>query len=689
MDETERDEQERFIRAFVQAYMPWWDKWWADDFSWGGLAAKPWLGWVIAPSGEVMKREDTRLERYAPLPDGYRQANLQDYWRDQEAFLINEPGSDRRWTFFHCPWIFKDGSLNPILSGYVDGSINQESVAIAPYVRAYMDRLEASFAASDDHYYGLDSLYRLRNRREEDYSSNGRNADGRVQFQGTTSLDFMGPAQRPIHICAYRSCSFGNFSEVEAFGPAADFSDTLTVYASFSGVAFKGEISFRNSYLTAYFSRADFGGTAYFDGCIFPRGDFFECRFRKDASFENTTFLSEADFTGTCFEGDVSFANARFLDAASFSEAGFMGHLNLLKTAFYSHADFSGIADGSSKPGFKQTIDFAKKADSERYGGTIESATPATALNYKSFSTVHADGAIFHYAADFSNRSILAPSSFERAEFRHAASFHGSQLHPGVNFFASKFADAFRFQPKHMAKVPEDLLRLRYTLENAFYFGTDQPEYPAWKAEFIQNRLETAHENYAASEYFNTLESCFRTLKQAMENRRDGAKEGEFFRLELLARRRVQGVPLWEVAASHAYELFSNYGNSVARPLIFLFLVFFPAFALIFFAIGHALGVHTSDASSTLHLPWHNLQIAVNDLMSACSFSWSNIFHPLSALSAEGYDSNSTSWLGQLLGAHGEGYALCVKMIATLQSILSIILAFLFSLSVRRRFQIS
>ncbi len=57
----------------------WWRAWWQRDFSWDGLAV---LG-------------------------------LQSYWRSEMGRLIAEPGTARRWTRFHCPFVFADGTPSP------------------------------------------------------------------------------------------------------------------------------------------------------------------------------------------------------------------------------------------------------------------------------------------------------------------------------------------------------------------------------------------------------------------------------------------------------------------------------------------------------------------------------------------------------------------------------------------------
>ncbi len=62
----------------------WWADWRARDFSWDGLAAQA--------AGD---------------------SSLQDYWRNQQHSLILEPGTQRRWTRFHCPLAFADGTPSP------------------------------------------------------------------------------------------------------------------------------------------------------------------------------------------------------------------------------------------------------------------------------------------------------------------------------------------------------------------------------------------------------------------------------------------------------------------------------------------------------------------------------------------------------------------------------------------------
>ena len=55
----------------------WWEKWWAEDFTWEGLAKKRWKGWMVL-DGEPQPDPSSypkKHENYAERPAGARNAN--------------------------------------------------------------------------------------------------------------------------------------------------------------------------------------------------------------------------------------------------------------------------------------------------------------------------------------------------------------------------------------------------------------------------------------------------------------------------------------------------------------------------------------------------------------------------------------------------------------------------------------
>ncbi len=168
------------------------------------------------------------------------------------------------------------------------------------------------------------------------------------------------------------------------------------------------------------------------------------------------------------------------------------------------------------------------------------------------------------------------------------------------------------------------------------------------------------------------LERGCRVLKLAMEKASNKSREQVLYRFELLARRAQRGLPPGEALFSDLYGAASDYGASMVRPFIALALLII-AFGLGFLGWGYGRGF--VDPA--------NLQIA---FWQALDLSWANVFKPLSALTGE---AAATATLGHQLLNDQPWIAFCLRALATVQSLFAIVLAFLFALAVRRRFQIS
>ena len=64
----------------------WWAAWWDEDFSWDGLADKPWRGWSVTPDDKVVETADA--------PEG-----MQDGWsksRTSQLFISSTYQSPTR-----------------------------------------------------------------------------------------------------------------------------------------------------------------------------------------------------------------------------------------------------------------------------------------------------------------------------------------------------------------------------------------------------------------------------------------------------------------------------------------------------------------------------------------------------------------------------------------------------------------
>ncbi len=604
----------------------WWKAWRAADFSWDGLARQS-----SQACGDI----------------GI--ATLQDYWASERERLIPEPGTSRRWTRFHCPLAFADGSPSP----------------------------KAAWSEAD--WRGLaDDLGRLM-------------LDDCVLFAGIVSAL---PAMAHPNLWLNASCAYvvgpltlgagviHGFDQawiagpMSALGPVgslhaddAIFADTVEL----GGVTI-GALSLQRALIIgdADLTRAHFTGPSVFTGVRFAgRADFSEAVFSDHAQFEQARFGRTIDFFGAHFLNRALFDGAQFLSDLGFYKTAFVRRLAIDDAHFYGKVNLEGATDGDPIVQSSQAIHLMPTIGDgpPELSGTLDPASGPSVRSYRSLPKLHARRALFFESANFSNRDLLSPSSFRGARFYERAQFFGSDVHASVNFHGAEFRRALRYNPRQLPKYPEALLRLRYMNEAS-------GDYAAWKKAFRIDRLTRRTEDFTADAYFDGLETSFRTLKQMMEDRRDRVREGEFFNYELRARRRRNDVPWWERVASFIYWGISDYGNSIFRPLLIL-LALYVGLSLVYFAMGDHENLFSPGA-----------RLVPSHLYSALGFSWSNVFSPFSVLDP-GRFSGGDPWAHDLVFSPDQGFDFRVKVIATVQSILTLAVAFLAGLAARRRFQIN
>ena len=184
----------------------------------------------------------------------------------------------------------------------------------------------------------------------------------------------------------------------------------------------------------------------------------------------------------------------------------------------------------------------------------------------------------------------------------------------------------------------------------------------------------------AANKRWTELSGGYRTVKNAMEAQGDFDRAQRYYRYEVQARLKRPKTSWPEKLAAGFYALFSDYGASIARP--FIGIAFFVlCFAAIYLAMGVSLGVAEFGANTPL-----------TDMWQALEFSLNNAFRPLSALATQPpTDGQIERLTGKLLfdPKVGGGWGNLVRVFAIIQSLFSFVLAFLFALAVRRKFQIN
>ena len=684
----------------------WWALWNKDDFSWSGLAAHPWEGWAWDPAAE-------RAIPVGPEAEGLACATLQHQWWSHRDVLFTDPGDGRAYTVAHLPLRWSNGSPSPKSDGQTAGEVDdQVALALAEIAQRCAGwRLDLSGVV-------LASRTTLALPAQAPISLRAH----RAYAAGTLSIRDLAGGPARLAALSLDACLLERDLDIE--GGVIDGDVRLT---NQRGSEIAGDLNARNLRIggrlrgrftvcgQAIFDSADFGGDVLMEDCrLGGRAEFGSARFRGHAQFSRTVFgqaqyggatfeksaefiaaafLQEANFADAGFAGASIFAEAAFADAARFPGAGFGGSLHLHGTRFEGTADFSGRAAPATDRN-PQAIRLHREAGPEggdRWVGGFAAEDLLAAFSRRSFQTVDASQAVFVGDADFSNRDILQPSTFAGARFLGDARFHGSRLHQRVNFHDTGFEalDYEALRPgaarvggrwPDASPVLVDARRrrdgkapLRALKDDRLQFGRAMaPERERLEQE-RRDRVAaglTPDRERQTDARLEALEASFRTLKLAMEDTRARLSESRFFKMELRARRRRRDteVPGWERFLSMAYGLTADYGDSIARPVLF-FLGVAAAFALAYWGLA---ALETGRG------------IQPGDLGDALRYSLSRMT-PFGAMG----DQDRWAWLD---GWQNEGslfsWAGLLRITATFQSALALVLTFLFALAVRRRFQI-
>ncbi len=710
----------------------WWDKWWEKDYSWDGLAQKPWKGWVVPEDG-------------VPVPAGEgvegRDATLQDYWRragldaDIERPEFQCPQTGRRFTRVHLPLHFRDGSetlkgakdpaflesLDEILSAELDKPIVEAEFQPWGQLIGADHRLQWSGVVLDR--FDLSELSR-QTRRDDDRIPISLHAS-HAAFSGVAYF----------HSAAFSGNA--NFESAAFSGDAYFHSAAFSGNADFESGAFSGNANFESA---AFSIDANFYSAAFSANAIF-----WSAAFSEVANFERAAFSGNAAFQSAAFSGYAAFQSAAFSEYAAFDSAAFSGTAIFHSAAFFGVAQFNGEGRSLKSEPVDQAVSlkFQSVADGMELTGQLTGAPAPLSITRRSVQRFVAKGAVFLGPVDFSNRDILNGSAtdesdFHSAHFFHLFKLHGSVLHRGINFGRTRVETALERGKTRDAclPVPDALIEGLANLKRAIPEKPELPEEDAqdWEKELFPHKIAkwsalyefpaedarslTAFQSWRKEqarafaegpiedriEYFRALEDCYRTLKLFNEDRRDRPEEGRFHRLELIARRRRRpnyslrelfslkrakvGIPMWERMLSHIYGWGSNYGNSVVLPIGWLLGGVF-VFATLYLLMGDWF-VHTPN--------WARFGEALNfsfgrvfpfgpwDAPEACS-AIGQMLDPLTDIGKEACEAQ----LGDAFGArtYKGGTPLTLRLLASFQSLSAIILVFLSGLAVRRRFQIN
>ncbi len=643
----------------------WWDEWWKADWSWARLAEKE--------VGENL---------HETHGGAHGEMDLQAYWRRdpttgkaRDDDEMNEAGElmlapdGALWHLAHVPLHWRDGV--PAKAGW---NATQRG-RLAALIDA---RLALALVTKTDEYCVAEG------------------PDGRAQLSGTVLLEWSDSQDDSYHVVCdgarlplWRSlgwsfgpgfrCQRAHFVEGAQLDRAHFYGHALFDSAIFSGDALFGMVEFSGTarfdrttfsgfagfnhatfLADASFHRATFSGGAGFGSATFSgSAGFFMATFLEYARFERATVSDTADFGSATFSGDARFGSAAFAGDASFTSASVSGK------ADFDSASFSGDAlfdQGEFKAG--------AYFDSAVFGGQAKQPSDKAAISFtgrrfKDITSFHS--AAFHQCANFKatvfernarfssltlpKTLVLWQGMFDQAQFKDIANFRGSGCRAFAAFDGAVFGGELQFDD---SAEPDANRQFRQELTAAL--ALPAPGKTPAEAEPPADVREAALKH---------LERGCRVLKQAMAKSADKQREQMFFAFELIARREQTHVARSEKIASWLYEKTSDYGRSIALPLGWL--------ALLYLVCVSLYGLLALAQQFPPQVRWAEL--------------WTLSAHRMLPIGAWNVEKSP---LQELIFAKGDNpLAFAARSLASLQSLISVVLIFQLLLVIRRRFQIS
>ena len=371
-----------------------------------------------------------------------------------------------------------------------------------------------------------------------------------------------------------------------------------------------------------------------------PREADFEGQTLADCNFEGLTFKS-SNFAGASFTEEANFKGATFVEWAKFDGATFTDGANFDGATFTRRASFEGatFTEGANFRGatFERAL-FSRATFNG--GGDFRGVTFTGGASFL--------GATFAWRARFARATFNGGASFSDATFTEQANFEGATFASGADFSYATFTGLPYFVNADMQSVTH-FRGASFVFEPPRFFGAKLHEGTVWRD---VTWPDPPKDRPKAGRFVDAYER----LKLEMDRLKKHGDELDFFARELQCRRVLQGE--WGGLPIAAYGFLSDYGRSYVRPLLLL-----AATVLVgaFLIAAHLVGYWTPLLSD----PEHARQ--------AIGISFTNTLGLLGKpLMKPNVLVELPDWL---------------KAVATIQSILGIVLLFLFGLGIRNRFR--
>lgn len=353
------------------------------------------------------------------------------------------------------------------------------------------------------------------------------------------------------------------------FGHYAEFSDAKFWNAFFAGAEFGHEARFIG---TKFEGRTCFDGARFGLEACFRRSEFgpdaslSECEFDSRASFQSARFGDSFNCRGSVFGDGAEFDWAHFDQFVSFQGALFLGSASFVAVSVGAPADFSGLMvsaalsfeaanftgqttfQGLSWGALKQELQLGEGRSALQVRADEWHASPWV------FKAVNFRGATFGGSVDFSDRHFEGATEFSKT--------HSDTEALGFS----------RLDEPLASHVSHELVATEF---GRMYLPKGRAVRFAWAPDFFQCRF---HQNtsfdgasFPAADGSEDAARAYRVLKLAFSEQQATREEQRFFKLEMQEEAASENG--WKRWLYSAYEITSDFGFSVWRPLVTLVLL--------------------------------------------------------------------------------------------------------------------
>lgn len=373
------------------------------------------------------------------------------------------------------------------------------------------------------------------------------------------------------------------------------------------------------------------------------RIDFTFTLFDRPVSFKSFVFQSEIDFSSSKFSCEVNFEAAQFSRYSDFQSVKFLADANFDRVQFNGSKIDLGYTDFIGKAHFRSArlVNSNFTAATFHDDGSFEHATfddKANFIRVRFSGFALFDAAVFNGYADFAQVKF-AWTSFRSVTFSSGVMFRDTTFSDFIYFINAKFGSDANF------------VRARFEVAVPDFRGANMHEATEWHG--VVWPKPPSETSQAQDQVY-----AYERLKQEMERLKKHEDEQTFFRMELRARRGLQRTFSLAWPLNFAYQVSSDYGSSVGRPISLLVVLF-------------VIGVYVFSG-----LPLTPASINPEAIPHAAAISFANII-PVVPIT---HDLANTANVAA-------GMSRVEKVVSITQTLLGAPLLFLLGLALRNRFR--